>query len=158
MNQDSVSPAFMILILIALIAMGAAIWVFARRKRTRDLRFKFGPEYDKAVDVHGDRARAETDLAGRATRVARFHIHPLRKDERDRYADAWRTEQSRFVDDPQEAVNHADILVQDVMEHRTSRLPGGRLRAKRYRLVRGPSSRSRALSNRSRRRGPLGQG
>ena len=50
--------------------------------------------------------------------MAQFHIRPLREDERARYAEDWRVEQSLFVDDPRAAVKHADTLVQDVMKHR----------------------------------------
>jgi len=107
-----------IVIVIAILAIGAAVWMYFQKKRTQDLRSKFGPEYDKAVDVHNDRALAESDLEKRAKRVAQFHIRSLREEERTRYAEDWRVEQSLFVDDPRTAVKHADILVQEVMKQR----------------------------------------
>jgi hypothetical protein len=108
----------MVLIIVALLAIGAAVWMFIQKKRTQDLRTKFGPEYDKAVDIHGGRAHAESDLEKREKRVAKFKIRSLRDDERLKYAEDWRTEQSLFVDDPRTAVKHADSLVQDVMRQR----------------------------------------
>jgi hypothetical protein len=39
-------------------------------------------------------------------------------EDRSRFTEDWRREQSRFVDDPQAAVNRADTLVQDVMHRR----------------------------------------
>jgi hypothetical protein len=92
--------------------------MYILKKRTQDLRSRFGPEYDKAIDVHGDRTHAESDLVTREKRVAKFNIRSLRADERAKYAEDWRMEQSLFVDDPRTAVKHADILVQDVMRQR----------------------------------------
>ncbi len=43
----------MILIVVAILAIGVAIWMYMQKKRTQDLRTKFGPEYDKAIDTHG---------------------------------------------------------------------------------------------------------
>jgi hypothetical protein len=118
MSQSNLTPAMMVLIIVALLAIGAAVWMFIQKKRTQDLRTKFGPEYDKAVDIHGGRAHAESDLEKREKRVAKFKIRSLRDDERLKYAEDWRTEQSLFVDDPRTAVKHADSLVQDVMRQR----------------------------------------
>jgi hypothetical protein len=118
MSLSNLTPAMMILIAVAILAIGAAIWMYMQKKRTQDLRSKFGPEYDKAIDIHGGRAHAESDLAKREKRVAKFNIRSLRDDERVKYAEDWRVEQSMFVDDPRTAVKHADILVQDVMKQR----------------------------------------
>jgi hypothetical protein len=118
MSISNLTPAMMILIAVAILAIGAAIWMYMQKKRTQDLRSKFGPEYDKAIDTHGGRAHAESDLAKREKRVAKFNIRSLRDDERVKYAEDWRVEQSLFVDDPRTAVKHADILVQDVMKQR----------------------------------------
>ena len=118
MSQSNLTPAMMILIVVAILAIGAAVWMYIQKKRTQDLRSKFGPEYDKAIDTHGDRAHAESDLAKREKRVAKFNIHSLRNEERVKYAEDWRVEQSLFVDDPRTAVKHADVLVQDVMKRR----------------------------------------
>ena len=118
MSPSNLTPAMMILIVVAILAIGAAVWMYIQKKRTQDLRSKFGPEYDKAIDIHGDRSHAESDLAKREKRVSEFHIRPLREDERSRYAEDWRIEQSLFVDDPHASVKHADTLVQDVMKTR----------------------------------------
>jgi hypothetical protein len=92
--------------------------MYIQKRRTQNLRSKFGPEYDKAVDSNKDRAHAESDLEKREKRVAKFNIRSLRSEERTKYAEDWRTEQSLFVDDPRTAVEHADVLVQDVMKRR----------------------------------------
>ena len=118
MSESNLTPAMMILIVVAILAIGAAIWMYMQKKRTQDLRTKFGPEYDKAIDAHGGRAHAESDLEKREKRVAKFNIRSLRDEERVKYAEDWRIEQSLFVDDPRTAVKHADLLVQDVMKRR----------------------------------------
>jgi hypothetical protein len=107
-----------VLIVVAILAIGFAAWMYLQKKKTQDLRTKFGPEYDKAIGAHKDRSHAESELEKREKRVAQFHIRPLRDEERVRYAEDWRVEQSLFVDDPRAAVRHADTLVQDVMKQR----------------------------------------
>lgn len=118
MSSNNLSPAMIILIVVAILAIGAAVWMYLQKKKTQELRTKFGPEYDKAVDAHKDRSHAESELERREKRVAQFHVRSLRDDERARYAEDWRVEQSLFVDDPRAAVKHADTLVQDVMKRR----------------------------------------
>jgi FtsZ-interacting cell division protein ZipA len=118
MSLSNLNPVMMILIAVAIVAIGVAVWVYIQKKRTQDLRSRFGPEYDKAIDTHGSRAPAESDLEKREKRVAKFNIRSFRPDERAKYAEDWRIEQSLFVDDPRTAVKHADILVQDVMKQR----------------------------------------
>ena len=121
MSLTTQSPSILIVIVGIVLAIGVALWMYmkyAQKKRTHELRSKFGPEYDKAISEHGDRGHAESELQKRATRVAKFNIRPLKAEERSRYSEDWLREQSLFVDDPQAAVNHADILVQDVMQHR----------------------------------------
>jgi hypothetical protein len=118
MSPANVSPAMLILIVALILAIGFAVWMYVQKKRTQDLRSKFGPEYDRAVGEYRNRGHAESELQKRAARVAKFSIRPLTAEDRAKYADDWRREQSRFVDDPRAAVKHADVLVQDVMRTR----------------------------------------
>jgi hypothetical protein len=118
MKLTALSPAMLILIAGLVLAIGIALWIYIRKERTRKLRSKFGPEYDKAIGEHRDRGHAESELRKRAARVAKFNIHPLEAGDRSRYTEDWRREQSLFVDDPRGAVTHADTLVQDVMRRR----------------------------------------
>ena len=118
MNLITLNPVMLILIAGLVLAIGLALWMYMQKRRTQSLRSKFGPEYDKAVVQHRDRGHAESELQKRANRVAKFDIHPLKAEDRSRYTEDWRREQSLFVDDPRAAVNHADTLVQDVMHRR----------------------------------------
>ena len=99
-------------------AVAAAAWFFLQKRRSKQLREGFGPEYDHAVREHGDRRRAESDLQERQKRVERLHIRDLSPEERARFADAWRSTQARFVDDPPATIAEADRLVGEVMETR----------------------------------------
>jgi hypothetical protein len=106
-------------ILIAVVAgvlvLAVAVWIFMRKRRTDELRGRYGPEYDRVVRERGDRRRAEAILEQREKRVEQLAIRPLPADERARFAEAWRSDQARFVDDPSRAVAEADRLVADLM-------------------------------------------
>jgi hypothetical protein len=118
MSLNTLNPVMLIVIVGVVLTIAVALWMVNRKKQTQKLRSKFGPEYDKAIGEHRDRGHAESELQKRATRVAKFKIHPLEAEDRSRFTEDWRREQSLFVDDPRAAVNHADTLVQDVMQKR----------------------------------------
>jgi len=111
------STAMTIILIVAILAIAAAVWMFFEKRRTQQLRTKFGPEYDRMLQ-HTDRRHAESALEDRSKRVAKFNIRRLTVDERLRFADAWKREQARFVDDPRLAVGNADKLVGEVMRAR----------------------------------------
>jgi hypothetical protein len=105
-----------IVVVLVLLVIGAAVAVPAMRRRR--LQQQFGPEYQRTVKSTGDRQEAEQDLAQRAQRRKKLEIRPLNPDARDGYALRWRHTQERFVDNPNEAVDEADNLVQQVMRER----------------------------------------
>lgn len=116
--MGSMDTLTIIAIVIAVIALIVAIWSIAQVQRTRRLKSRFGPEYDYELQREGDRRRAEAELAGREARADKLEIRHLTKDERQRFAQAWKQEQAHFVDDPPAAVSEADHLVNDVMAAR----------------------------------------
>jgi len=93
----------------------AALW-YVQKRRSQHLQTRFGREYDHAVEQFGDQRKAETELERREKRVERFAIHGIPKEERDRFAEAWRVDQARFVDEPQKAVTEAHRLVDELMK------------------------------------------
>jgi FtsZ-interacting cell division protein ZipA len=107
-----------ILIVIAVAAVVVAAVMYVQRERTRHLRTRFGPEYDRLVQEGRNPRKAEEELLQRQKRVERFHIRELDRAESDRYSESWRAVQARFVDAPKEAVGQADRLVRDVMTTR----------------------------------------
>ncbi|HJR63169.1 MAG TPA: hypothetical protein VJ803_05660 [Gemmatimonadaceae bacterium] len=106
----------MLIFIVALVVLGGvAVWLTMQRRRSDRLRAQYGPEYERVVRESGDRRRAEAELEHRAERVEQLHIRPLEEDERARFAELWRADQARFVDDPKGAVTEADRLVADLM-------------------------------------------
>ena len=108
----------LIIALAVIVPAAIIIWLYLRNQRSKQLREGFGPEYEHAVEEHGDRRKAEAELAERRKRIQKLHIRPLTREEYERYADAWRATQTRFVDSPKDAINEADRLITEVMAAR----------------------------------------
>jgi hypothetical protein len=106
-----------IVILIIAVIIIAAIVAFYEmpQRRSKRLRSRFGPEYDRALQDYGSRTKAERALAEREKRMEKIHVRPLSTAEHDRFADQWHEIQARFVDDPAGSIREADRLVYDVM-------------------------------------------
>jgi hypothetical protein len=107
-----------ILVIVLLVVIGAVAWMLMQRRRSEELRERFGPEYTRTIEEHGDQGRAEAELAAREKRVEQFDIRPLMPQEQERFAQAWRSTQARFVDEPTAAIKEADRLVTDLMRTR----------------------------------------
>src|SRR5438128_754848 len=107
-----------IVIVVALLVVGAVAWLYLKQRRTRELRGRFGPEYDRVVDERGGSRRAEAELDRRARRIGHLSIRPLTSVERTRYSEKWHDQQAHFVDDPEGAVGEADHLIQEIMQVR----------------------------------------
>jgi hypothetical protein len=88
------------------------------RRRSQQLRGRFGKEYDRTVQEEGDRRKAEKLLKEREHRVEMLRLRPLAAEDQDRFLKEWQSIQSRFVDDPKTAVTDADWLVHRVMRAR----------------------------------------
>jgi len=108
-----------VIALIAVIALLAVVgWLAGERRRSTQLKERFGPEYDRTVASTGERKEAETELERRRQRVDQLRIRRLDANERDRFTAMWRVVQTRFVDEPAEAVHDADLLIGKVMAAR----------------------------------------
>jgi len=108
--------AIALLGILSVVAIAAAAWIFLKMRRSDHLRRRFGPEYTRVVSERGNLRRAESDLQKRERRVEKLHIRPLPSRDRERFAETWRKDQARFVDDPKGAVTEADKLVTEVMD------------------------------------------
>jgi hypothetical protein len=112
-------PWQIVLIVLAVLAVGAAIaFSYYGRYRSRHLKDHFGTEYDRTVAELGDRRRAESNLRDREARVSKLKIRPLSAADRQRFQEEWAASQSRFVDDPVDAVYQADELILEIMRAR----------------------------------------
>ena len=120
MNLNLMDPKVVALAVAAVVVIVVAVALYMRKRRntTVQLRDRFGPEYDRAVQQHGSERKAEAKLADRETRVEKLKIRALDVAERERYLAEWQTVQSRFVDYPKGAVTEADELVCALMRTR----------------------------------------
>jgi hypothetical protein len=105
----------LVVVLIA-VAMAVVAWIVIQRQKSVHLKRRFGPEYDRAVNELGGRAKAEAELTKRQQRVARLKITPLTAADAVRFSQSWHTLQGRFVDNPKGVVTEADVLVRELME------------------------------------------
>ena len=113
----TIDPKTLAIIVVAVVVVLLIVWAVVRKQRTTALRQRFGPEYERTVREHGA-GKAETVLTQREKRVERMPIRELAADERERFITDWRVVQSRFVDDPRQAVYEADTLVTRLMQAR----------------------------------------
>jgi hypothetical protein len=99
-----------------LLALGAVM--ISRRRHTQELREKFGSEYDYTLDRLGEKKSAEAELVEREKRLETLNIRALQPSEREIFQQEWREIQTKFVDEPGEAVSEADRLIKQVMQAR----------------------------------------
>lgn len=112
------TTAIVVLVVVLLAVLFAAGWYFGGQARSRRLRDRFGPEYDRRVEEAENRRVAERELAEREKRHSQLDLRPLSDSARLRYAEQWERVQERFVDDPAAALTQADELVHAVMRDR----------------------------------------
>jgi hypothetical protein len=107
-----------VIVVVAVVVVLAVAALALGRGRSAALKRRFGPEYDRSVDEEGGRRAAEASLRDRAKRRDELEIRELPPGARSKFAARWRDVQSGFVDDPRDAVDDADRLVQEVMRLR----------------------------------------
>lgn len=107
-----------IIIVIAVVIVVAAVAAISYSSRKRQLRQRFGPEYDRLVAEHHSSRKAEAELAERQRRVRGLDIQPLDPAAQARYSEEWAVTQEMFVDSPQGAVGDAQRLTMTVMNER----------------------------------------
>jgi hypothetical protein len=116
MNQHQLGVIVAVIVIVVLIAVVG--YLIMRKRRSRMLRERFGPEYDRVVRKEGDVHRGEDVLAFRAKRLEKLSIQPLSRAERSEFASRWAVLQPQFVDNPRDTVTRADELVNEVMRAR----------------------------------------
>ncbi len=102
-------------VLVLLVVGGILGLIFARRRRVQRLQQHFGPEYEHIVQTVGDKKQALAELDERQKHVAALDIRSLSMSERERYLADWTAVQSKFVDEPGQAIVDADRLIVEVM-------------------------------------------
>ena len=105
-------------IVIVVIAVAVIGFLVMRKRRSDQLRARFGPEYDRVVRQEGGVRQAEGILEFRQKRIENLTIRPLSATQQAEFGSRWTDVQSQFVDDPKGAVTTADQLVNEVMRAR----------------------------------------
>jgi hypothetical protein len=106
----------MLVVVVAIVA--AVVPMIIVRSCSKRLRERIGPEYERTVARTGNRFKAEANLEKLEKRVSRYSVRSLSSAECNRFVEAWRLVQARFVDEPGAALDQADHLVEEVMAAR----------------------------------------
>ncbi len=105
-----------VLLVIALVVAGVLL---SKRRRSAQLRDRYGAEYERTLAETGnDPHEAEARLLEREKRHRGLDVRDLRPEERDRFGASWAAIQRDFVDDPVRSLQQADGLVVDIMRTR----------------------------------------
>ena len=117
--MDLTDTTTIIIVAVLFLVIGGLLAMAVMRfQRTRRLRDRFGPEYDRTLERAGDRRRVEDELEARLAHVQNLNIRALTAEEVNRFALEWQATQTEFVDQPLASVRKADRLIQDVMRTR----------------------------------------
>lgn len=116
--MDSQTLIWIGIAVVALVVIAAVARSIYARRHSERLRNRFGPEYERALERHGSRGKAEADLAERARRVEKLTLRSLTAEERERFTRSWKTVQSHFVDNPTAAVSESNALIKELMQAR----------------------------------------
>lgn len=112
------SELIVAIFLVAVIFGALMVVVAARRRRSERLHDQLGPEFDRTVEAMGGEKKALAELEERRKRVGSLDIRSLSVSERERYLADWSAVQSKFVDEPGQAIVDADRLITKVMQTR----------------------------------------
>lgn len=83
----------------------------ARQKRSEWFHDHFGFQYDSTVQRLGNEMKAQAEQDERRKYIETLDICPLSLSEREHYLVDWKDGQSKFVDEPGQAIVHADRLL-----------------------------------------------
>lgn len=113
------STTTVLIALVIVVALGAILApIFVRQMRSKRFHEKYGPEYDRAVKTMGGNDKAQVEMGERQKHVDSLIIRPLTDSEQARYSAEWQAVQSKFVDEPGQAIVDADRLIMEVMQLR----------------------------------------
>jgi len=115
MNLTNTTQLVLVAVVFLIIGVLVAM-ALTRVQRTKQLKERFGPEYDRAMNELGNKRQAEEELAARLAHVNALQIRPLTAEEVNRYALDWQETQTEFVDEPLTALQKADHLIREVMK------------------------------------------
>ena len=112
------TAVWVIIAIIVVAAIAAAVWFMQQKRKSDELKGRFGPEYERTVHATSSRREAEAELERRQERVDHLDIRELSAQDRGQFANSWEQVQTQFVDDPSGSVADADRLIGEVMMKR----------------------------------------
>lgn len=115
MSATYIIIAVVLIVVVMGLIMGP---IFSRNQRSKQFKDHYGSEYDHTVQAVGDEKKAQAELDKRQKHVDELNIRPLSSKERERYTADWLSVQSKFVDEPGQAIVEADRLIMEVMQVR----------------------------------------
>ena len=113
--MDNNTTTLILVAVLFLIIGGLLAMAVMRFQRSKRLKERFGPEYERMVNEAGDKRKAESELESRLAHVESLNIRPLTAEEVNRFSQEWQATQTEFVDAPLASLQKADRLLQDVM-------------------------------------------
>ena len=116
--MDSNTTTMILVAIVFLVVGGLLAMAVMRLQRTRRLRERFGPEYERLVNEAGDKQKAESELEARLAHVEALNIRSLTAEEVNRFSLEWQATQTEFVDEPLASLQKADRLIREVMKTR----------------------------------------
>jgi len=115
--MDITNTTQLILVAVIFLVIGGLVGMaLVRVQRTKRLKERFGPEYERTINEMGDKRQAESELEARLAHVNTLNIRPLTAEEVNRYALEWQGTQTEFVDEPLTSLQKADRLIREVMK------------------------------------------
>lgn len=108
----------LVLLIIGIAVVGLAIWIVSQRTKIKNLRTRYGPEYERLAEQQKDPLKVAAILRTREKRVSNYNIRTLTPEECDLVSQDWRAVQEHFVDSPHDAVLQADALVSRALQAR----------------------------------------
>lgn len=113
--MDNNTITLILVAVVFLIVGGLLAMAVMRFQRSKRLKERFGPEYERSINEAGDKRKAESELEARLAHVESLSIRPLTAEEVNRFSLEWQATQTEFVDAPLASLQKADRLIQEVM-------------------------------------------
>jgi hypothetical protein len=114
--MDNNTTTIILVAVVVLVIIGLLAMAFSRYQRSRRLKERFGPEYERLANEAGDKRKVESELEARLAHVESLDIRSLSAEEVNRYSLEWQATQAEFVDEPHASVQKADRLIREVMQ------------------------------------------
>ena len=107
-----------ILVVAAVVVFGVLAMALARKNKAEQHHGQLKDEFDLTVKTAGGEKEAMAELDERQKHVDSMTLHALSESENERYSSEWAAIQSKFVDEPGQAMMDADRLAMEVLQAR----------------------------------------